>query len=139
MRPFRVHDHSSARLQLRPRRASEEEHQVDFFPTIAIPLLVGDVLEPVEVCHRSVVEQHVDAAERAHGEVDQRLAVGWLGEMAWLQGGHRTSRSPNQVHCGLRRVDRQIAADDRRTLASERHCGRSADAAAGAGDDADLS
>src|SRR2546422_381856 len=37
------------------------------------------------------------------------------------------------------RGDVPVAADDRRTLASEYHRGRSADAAPGAGDDANLS
>ena len=38
------------------RRTGEEEHQIDFFPKIAPPLLVGNVLDPIEVRHRGVVE-----------------------------------------------------------------------------------
>jgi hypothetical protein len=70
------------------RVGDEVEDQIRLFPTIAVPFLVGDVLEPIEVRHGRVVEEHVDAAKRAHRKVDQRLAFG-------------------------RAVDVQIAANDR--------------------------
>jgi len=40
--------------------ARVRKNQVYFFPQIAVPFLVGDVFELVEVRHRGVVEQHVD-------------------------------------------------------------------------------
>jgi hypothetical protein len=124
---------------VRPRRAGEEEHQVDLFPAIAIPLLVGNVLDPVEVRHRRVVEQYVDPAECAHGEIDQRLAVAWLGELARLQGDHRASRGPNHCDRGFSRVDVETAPDDGCTFPSECHCRRSAHAPASPRDDTHFS
>ena len=135
----RVHDHAVAGLQMRPRRTREEEHQIDFFPQIAVPLLVRDVFEPVEVRHRGVVEQHVDPPVLVDGEIDQSLALGGLGQVAWLKGDHRSALGADHFSCGFSRGGVHVATDDRRTLSSECHGGRSADAAAGAGDDADFS
>ena len=52
----RVHDYAVAGLQMRPTRAGEVKNKVDLFPKIAVPLLVRNVFEPVEVRHRGVVE-----------------------------------------------------------------------------------
>jgi hypothetical protein len=134
-----IHDHAVARFQMRPCRAGEVEHQVHLLPAIAIPFFIGDVFDPVEVRHRGVVEQHVDPAERGGGEIDERLAVGWLREMARLQRNHRSSRGPNHIDCGLGGIDGQIAADDPGAFSSECPRGFAADAPAGASDDADLS
>jgi len=38
-----------ARFKVRPCRASEVEHEVHLFPAVALPLVIADVFEPVEV------------------------------------------------------------------------------------------
>jgi NAD-dependent epimerase/dehydratase family protein len=96
-------------------------------------------LEPVEVRHRGVVEQHVDAAKCAHGKIDEGLTIGWVRELARLERDHRSTCFANHGNCGFRRVDVQIASDDRCTLPSECHGRRAAHAAAGSGDDTHLS
>ncbi len=123
---------------MRPRRTREEEHQIDFFPQIAVPLLVRDVFEPVEVRHGGIVEQHVDPAVRACGEIDQRLTVGRFGQLAGLQRLHRSALPPNHSNGRFRGFDVQIAANDRRPLAREGQGRRTAHAPAGPRDDAHL-
>ena len=127
-----------ARFKVRPCRASEVEHEVHLFPAIAIPLVIADVFDPVEVRHCGVVEQYVDPAERADGKINQRLTIGWLREMARLQGNHRALRRPDHVHGGLCSIDGQITSDDHGAFSSECPRGFAADAPAGASDDADL-
>ena len=70
-----VHDCPVAGLQVWPRRSGEIEDQVDLFSSVAVPLLVGDVLEPVEVRHRRVVEQHVEMTEGLDGVLNECSAV----------------------------------------------------------------
>ena len=65
-----VHDYSATGLQIRPRGARQVEHQVHFLTTIAVPLVICDVFEPVEVSHGGVVKQHVDSAKSAHRKID---------------------------------------------------------------------
>src|ERR1700758_3317796 len=56
--------------------ARVKKNQVYFFPQIAVPFLVGDGFEPVEVRHCGVVEQHLDPPVLVHGAIDQRLTLG---------------------------------------------------------------
>src|SRR5580693_6751780 len=106
-------------FQMRPRRTREKEHQIDFFPQIAVPLLVRDVFEPVEVRHGGIVEQHVDPAVRVYGEIDQRLTVGSFGQVTWLEGDHRSTLGADHFSRGFRGGYVYIAADDRSILVSE--------------------
>jgi hypothetical protein len=115
-----------------------EKNQVYFFPQIAVPFLVGDVFEPVEVRHRSVVEQHIDPPVLAHGEIDQRLALGRFGQMARLKGDHRSALGANHFNRSFSRGDVHVATDDRRTLSSECQGGRAAYTPARPRDDAHL-
>src|SRR5262249_31710977 len=108
---------------MRPSRAGEVKNQVDLFPKIAVPLLVRDVLKPVEVRHRGIVEQNVDPAETPHRKIDQRLTVGWLGEVAGLQGDHRSTVRLNQFNGSFGSRDVHVAPDNGSTLSSERQGG----------------
>src|SRR5271155_4496843 len=121
-----------------PRRTREEKYQIDFFPQIAVPLLVRDVFEPVEVRRGSIIEQHVDPAVRAHGKIDQRSTLGGIGQVGWLQGDHRATLSADHFSRGFRGGDVYIAADDRSILVGECEGGRAAYAPAGPRDDAHL-
>jgi hypothetical protein len=88
-------------------------------PTIAVPFLVRNVFEPVEVGHGGVVEEHVDSAEASHRKINQCPTVAWPAQITWLQGDHRSSRAANRLDGGFRSVDLQAAADDRAALTSE--------------------
>src|SRR2546423_13434710 len=105
---------------MRPCRAGEVEDKVDPAPASAIPLLVSDVFEPVEVLPPSEVEQHVDATVPPECQLDERLAVRGIIETARLFGDHRSARAANRFDGGFRGFDRHVATDDRRSFASER-------------------
>src|SRR5205807_4303485 len=94
--------------------------------------------KPVEVRHGGVVEQHVDPAVGAYGELDQRLTVGRFGQIAWLHGAHRSAVGADHCSGGSRGGDVYIAADDRGILVSECQGGGAADAPVGPRDDANL-
>ena len=83
MRPF--HDHPVAGLEVWPRRPGEIEDQVDLSSPVAVPLVIGDVFEPVELRHRRVVEQHVEMAEGLDGELNECVAVGGRSEIARME------------------------------------------------------
>jgi hypothetical protein len=116
-----------------------KKHQVDFFAKIAVPFLVRDALEPVEVGHRRVVEQHVDPPVGLHREIHQGLTLGRRGQPARMPGDHRSGVAANAIDGRLCRVNTQVASDDRRALSGEGDGGLAADGPARAGDDADLS
>ena len=71
-----VHDDAAAGLQVRPGGAGEVEDEVDLVLPRGSPVLVGEVLEPVEVRPGGEVEQHVDPAELAHRQLDELRALG---------------------------------------------------------------
>jgi hypothetical protein len=121
-----------------PRGAAEVEDQVDLFASVTIPFLVGNVLEPIEVGHRGVVEEHVDPTEGPNREIDQRPTIGGATQIARLQRHHRPAGRANCLHSRCRITGPQAGADDQRSFSSKRHGGCATDAAASARDDADL-
>jgi hypothetical protein len=64
--------------------AGEVEHQVDLLLLRGPPLLVGEVLEPVEVGSGGEVEQHIDPAELAYREFDELRAFAGVTETTRL-------------------------------------------------------
>jgi hypothetical protein len=101
-----------AGLEIRPRRAGENKPDLSP-PQIA---LIGDVFEPVEICHRGVVEQHVDPPILAQGGIGQRRTLGRFGQMARLKGDHRSALGANHFKRSSSRGDVHVATDNRRTL-----------------------
>src|SRR5450432_1086672 len=130
--------HASTGLEVRPSRAREGEDQVHLVATVAVALLVADVLQPIEVRRGGVVEEQVDPAERAHGKVNERLAVGGTAWTTGMQRHHRSARLPNHLNGRLRGLHVQIAPHDRSTLSSEGQGSFTAHAPPCSRDDADL-
>jgi hypothetical protein len=81
-----------------------------FTPTIAIPLLVQNIFEPVEIRHPSLhVEMHVDSPKSVHRKIDQCLTFWRLRQILWLHGDHRSSVSTNCRNRRFRFLDVQAA------------------------------
>jgi hypothetical protein len=133
-----IHNYAAASLQIRPRSARGIEHQVHFLPAIAIPLLVRDVFEPVEVRHGGIVEEHVDPAKGVRRKINQRLTVDRLTQIAWLRRNHRSAGGANRLDGRFRVADAQTAADHQSAFASEGESGFAANAAVGASDNANF-
>jgi len=75
-----------------PRRAGEKKNQVYFFPQIAVPFLIGDVFEPVEVRHRGVVERDgcmMLTGYRARCASSRGRASGRAAALAFARGVRR--------------------------------------------------
>src|SRR5205823_8424433 len=92
-----VHDDAMAGLQMWPCGSGEVEDQVDFLSTIAVPLVVGDVFEPVEARHGGVVDENVEMTERLHCEVNKCLTVARHGEVARLERLDRPAGVTDEV------------------------------------------
>jgi len=84
------------------------------------------------------VEQHVDPAELTHGEIDESCTLGRVAQNARLERDHLAAGGLDHLHRFLRRLHRDVAADDQRSFAGERQGGRASHAPTRAGDDADL-
>jgi hypothetical protein len=84
------------------------------------------------------VEQHIDTAERVQRQIDERLTVGGLAEIARVHGHHLSTRAANDLDGVLCSFDSHVATDDGRALAGKGESRFTADAAARARDDADL-
>jgi hypothetical protein len=123
---------------MRPGRAREVEDQVDFVPAGAVPLLVGDLFELVEVLLSRKVEEHINPAESAQCQLNECSAISGICEAAWLHGDHSSTRTTDQFHGGLGAIDAQVAPDHRRPLTRIANGGCSAHAAPSAGNDAHL-
>ena len=128
-----------AGLQVGPGGAGEVEDQVDLVLLGGSPLLVGEVLEPVEVGPGGEVVQDVDPAELAHRQLDELRALGGIAEATGLQRHHLATRGPHDLNGLFRGLDRDVAADEQRALSGERQGSGASHASARARDDADLS
>jgi hypothetical protein len=133
-----VHDDAVAGLQVGPGGPGEVEDEVDLILLRGSPLLVGEVLQPVEVRPGGEVVQHVDPAELAYRQLDDLRAVGRVAEATRLQRHDLATGGAYSLKRLFRGLDRHVAAHQR-SLSCERHGGLVSHASAGASDDADLS
>ena len=69
-------------------RLCQEEDEVDLMAGIEMPLVFGDVVDPVEVRERRIVEEHVDPAIFTNGEFDNPLAASHCREIDRMEGTH---------------------------------------------------
>src|SRR5206468_7085829 len=116
-------------------RAIETPEEVS--PEVIFPVLRSDLEEGLRLGDAGVVDEHVDLAERADRVGHEPLDRGMLPDVAG-----RSERAPSEaarLAGGLfRALAVEIGDRDVRSFAGERESDRLADAAAGSGDECDL-
>jgi hypothetical protein len=111
-------------------------------PDDAVELLLGEFADAVLSAQPGIVDKRIEAAERAHGEIDdagcarERTDV-LLGRDCLPVGGDDLPGHRDRTRFAGR-GDPAVVDDDSCALPGEFECLRPADAVAGAGDDGDL-
>jgi hypothetical protein len=79
-------------FQMRSRGAREVKDKINFVAPVTVPLLIGDIFNPIEVGPGGVVEQHIDAVVSFHREINEGLAIAWGAEIARLEDRDGSAR-----------------------------------------------